>query len=197
MSEIFTPTPESQKPVPEQQSEDDFSTITEIQNDQDYAARERQAAERLLQESAPTAEETTKPTPSNFSLGHKVAAGVGLTVTAFAGGAVAADHIAPSETVYSTTATVSLGNGVEVAVDEAIGYLGEQGADPADTIERQDVISQAVDILNDEDGVVQPGESVQVIVEKSPVFGIETYKAVPVETEGPNLPLLDEKDATN
>ena len=182
MRETYTPTPESQKPTTPQLQEDDFAAINRMQDDAKFKRKQREAAERFLQNTTPVTSEAPAPR-SGFSTTEKVIAGVVASAAAFGGGAAAADHLAPAEVVYSTTANVPVGEGIEVAVDDAIGHLRESGADPADATERQDVISQAVALHADENGIVQPNETVKVIVEESAVFGNQTYKAVPSDSE--------------
>jgi len=193
-----TPTPHYEAP----KAQDPLDEALEMQHAAQAARRqsgfEEYESDELMpqQEQAPFDEEnyieyesnpatvTKESTPSSrFTTRDKIFAGVGIVAGGLTAGVAVAENVAPSEVVYSTTATVTAGNGVESAVDEAIGFLGENGANPADATERQDVISQAVDIMSDENGHVQPGESVQVVVEKSPVFGNETYKAIPNDTE--------------
>ncbi len=150
--------------------EDNFAQIDEWQKDAADRAR-------LLMNETEQAED-----PKKMSVGQKIAAAAGLTAALTLGlgiGAVVSDNLIPGDKVASETSTVFGGEGVQQSVDRAIKQIESHNIiDPADTAERQDVYSQAVHIHSDANGIVQPGENITVIAEKSPVFGNITYKAV-------------------
>lgn len=150
--------------------EDDFSVNNEWQ-----AKDAAEKAQRLI--NMPTPEED----PKSLSRGKKIGTALALIGAAGlgAGGtAIAVDHSVPGKEVASATSTVFQGEGVQQSVYRDIAEIESKKIDPADPNERQDVTSQAVAIHSDANNIVQPGENITVIAEKSPIFGNITYKAV-------------------
>jgi len=178
MSETFTPTPEAQKPAPQQPEEDNFAEIEAWQKNEQYQREAAERAQRIMAESAPT--ETAKNSWNRAVIagtaGAALAAGLG-------GGLAIADHIAPGEIVATATSTVNQGEGIIDAVDNAVGQLEAKGVDPADIRNIQDTYTHAIEIHTDENGIVQPGENVEIAVKESPVFHIKSYEAVPKDSE--------------
>lgn len=192
MSELFTPheinTPNSQSCTSEQAIEESYADAYALQDDEAYqneAARRAKESVFVL----PTAADTNSK-KEGWTTGQKIGAGIGLTVAAaggIGGGIAAYDHFGPHEVVAEASSTIQQGEGVEQAVDRSLGFLEAKGVDPADATNRQDVISQAVS-LTSENGVVQPGQTVSVEAEKSPLGNI-SYKAV--ETDNQDLTAPD------
>ncbi|MDB5179451.1 MAG: hypothetical protein JWN12_83 [Candidatus Saccharibacteria bacterium] len=171
-----TPTPQTESP-----NEEDNQSLDKHWSDVELMDRASQAAKQNFIDTPTPAED-----PKGWSFGKKVGATIALAGAATLGAGVAtvtADHLVPGQEVATATSTVYPGEGLEQSVDRDIKQIESQKIDPADTTERQDVISQAVDIHSDQNGIVQPGENVTVVAEKSPIFGNVTYKAVP-NTDG-------------
>ena len=176
MSETYIPPQETN--VPHQ--ENDFAAIEDMQNR--HAAQERREAARRAQQFIDTPEPQAASAPntsSGWSTKAKVTTGIVLGAALGTGGTlVAADHILPGQEIASASTNVKIGEGIEPSINRDLSQLESLKIDPADATERQDVISQAVDIHYNQ-GVVPAGEEVKVVAEKSPIFGNVTYKAVP------------------
>jgi hypothetical protein len=172
MSETYTPQASTAETNNEEPIEDNFAAINEWQ--QAEASRRAQALINVPVE--------PEDTNDKAKWGTKVAVTTGIVIGAAlgAGGtAVGLDHVLPGEQVASASTSVQNGEGLEQSVDRDISQIEAKKIDPADTTERQDVISQAVEFHTDSNGIVQPGEKVTVIAEKSPIFGNIRYEAVP------------------
>ena len=167
--------------------EDNFAQINE------WEAKNAADRARVIMNSPEPAED-----PPKWSIGQKIATAAGLTAALTLGlgiGVGVSDNLIPGDKVGSGTSTVLEGEGVQQAVDRDIKEIESQNVtDPADTAERQDVYSQAVHIHSDVNGIVQPGENITVIAEKSPVFGNITYKAV--EEPAPDIIYTNEDGTT-
>jgi hypothetical protein len=177
-----TQTPQLEKPETTPEATSD-AAMDEHWKDIDVMNRASQAAKANFID-VPTPSED----PKGWSRGKTIGATIALASAAAlgAGGAtVVVDSIVPGQEVASATSTVFNGEGIQQSVDRDIQQIESQKIDPADTTERQDVISQAVDMHTDSNGIVQPGENVTVIAEKSPILGNITYKAVPNEASQP------------
>jgi hypothetical protein len=177
MSEFETPPPTFAQETPnepietsELPIEDSFRDAQSFQ-DNDFNA-----------EAARRAQVFNEPDETSWSTGKKIAAGAGIVASATGliagGGALAYDNFGPQTVIAQETATVQPGEGVAQAVDAGIEYLEQSGVDPADisSAMRQDVISQAVE-LTQENGVVQPGQNVDLVATESP-FGTLNIEAV-------------------
>lgn len=195
MSEIYTPHPEhvennseiNNEPISSDPSEGNpFVTGAGIPSAEvpefdisDAAGRAQQLFEIPQQTTdTPTPEEPT--VKQGWSTRQKV--GTVIAIGAGIAGVNVADYIAPGQEIAAATSTVQAGKGIEQAVDRDIKQIELQKIDPADPNERSDVISQAIEIHTDINGIVQPGENITVVAEKSPIFGNITYEAVPTET---------------
>jgi len=153
------------------ETEDDFAVNAKWQ--EEAAERARRVVDAPEQN-----EPATQPA---WTRRQKALTGLALTGAALFGGgtAVAAvDHMLPGKEVGSSSTSIRSGEGVEAAVYRDIAEIESTKIDPADSTERQDVVSQAVEFHTDSNNVVQPGEMVTVVAEKSPIFGNVTYKAV-------------------
>ena len=172
MSEETQTPPQETNPLT--QTENNFTTIDEMQTSDKWQKAVAEHARRIIE-----AQPLEPLSPSVRSKRLRFGAGVVIGATLATGGTiVAADHILPSKEIASATTSVQRGEGVEQSVYRDIAEIESKNIDPADTTERQDVTYQAVDIHSDANGIVQPGESVKVIAEKSQIFGNVTYKAV-------------------
>jgi hypothetical protein len=134
----------------------------------------------------------TGPTPSEpskegrqWSKSTKLKAGVAIGAAVLGGGVLVADHALPEHEIASASTSVQQNEGVEVAVDRDLKAIQDQNVNPASISQREDVISQAVDLHAHENGVVDLGEKVTVVAEKSPILGFVTYEAV--ENEAPKV----------
>lgn len=166
------------------QQPDPFEDILIMQREQqdDFQRQSAQRAQQLVSESSPTAEATPKPWGPAKKAAATITAGAALVT----GGLVLADNTLPKEEIATVTTTVDQGGDITTAVDEALGEIQSQyHIDPADPTERQDVISQAVDLNTDANGIVQPGETVTVTASKTPIFGDTRYDAVPDPAPAP------------
>lgn len=172
MSETYIP---PQKTNKEKEIEDNFATINAWQQ-KDAARRAREVIDTPITPQVDTVKDNT-----GWSTRAKVTVGfvAGAVLGVGASGAIVADHLLPGQELASASSTVEQGEGIEQSVNRDIAEIESKKIDPANTTERQDVVYQAVKIHSDTAGIVQPGENVTVIAEKSAVFGNVTYKAVP------------------
>jgi len=177
MSETFTPTPEAQKPAPQQPEEDNYATVLGWQQEQ-YQREAAERAQRIIDE--PTPAETAKNGWNKAVIAGTAAAAL---AAGLGGGLAIADRVVPGEIVATATGTVNQGEGIIDAVDNAVGQLEAKGVDPADIHNIQDAYTQAIEIYTDENGIVQPGENVEIAVKETPVFHIKSYEAVPKDSE--------------
>lgn len=194
MSETYTPTEnETENSMPKSEP-DLFNDIQDLQKNQANQLNEpvfgAEAARKAagLKDAQTPAQPPATTESSGWSTREKLATVIVAGATAIGGGLVAADQILPGQEIASASSTINQGEGITDAVDRSIDQIEAQKVDPADIIERADVISQAVDIHRDENGVVHPGQTVGVIAEKSPIFNNVTYKAAPVVEAAADTP---------
>lgn len=196
MSETYTPTEnETENSMPKSEP-DLFNDIQDLQKNQANQLNEPVFGAEAARKAAGLKDTQTLARPpattesSGWSTREKVATVIVAGATAIGGGLVAADQILPGQEIASASSTINQGEGITDAVDRSIDQIeaqkADQKVDPADITERADVISQAVDIHRDENGVVHPGQTVGVIAEKSPIFNNVTYKAAPVVEAAPD-----------
>ena len=182
MSETYTPQPDSKNN--ESNINETFESNLEMQpSDADRIEAARRAQTIIQGSTQPQEVAQSQPEPSGeksgWSTRAKVATGFVVGATLATGGTAAAlDTILPGQEIASASSTIEQGGDITSAVDRSIDKIEAQKVDPADPTKRADVIHQAVDIQN---GVVHPGQTVEVIAEKSPIFGNVTYRAAPTE----------------
>ncbi|MBC7459388.1 hypothetical protein H7200_01590 [Candidatus Saccharibacteria bacterium] len=172
--ETQTPLQETNPPI---QQEDNFDVINEMQARDEWQKISAERAQNIIE--AQPLEPLTPPSPlrnkgivfgAGIVLGALLATGVSAEV---------ADRIIPGEEIASASGNVLVSEGIQPSVDRAIDELElDKKIDAANTTPRQDVYSQAVHVYSDKNGVVFPGQPVEVIATKSAIFGNITYEAV-------------------
>ena len=190
MSETYTP-PET-VPANEEPKEDDFAVLDEWQQ-QDEAAKRARA---IIEAPVTTTVDVSKERSSKSTGVKVVATGILAGATLVGGTLGIGDSVLPGQEIASATSTVQQGEGITQSVYRDIAEIESQKIDPADSTERQDVVSQAIDLHTDSNGIVQPGVNVTVVAEKSPIFGNVTYKAVPNPETETQLPPSPDNEGT-